>query len=103
MARSAPTPSSPPHLAGSCEVVEQATGGTVWGVHWTEESPGLREQLAHGGGAHLAEEGSPMHTAEVRQVTKEVQLVCNNSKTRLLWGGREGRGTPHSTLHWTWS
>ena len=71
-------------------MVEQSAGSPIGGVNRTEEAPGLWEQLAHRSGAHLTEEGSTVHTAEVGQVTKVVQLVCNNSEPRLLEGDYEG-------------
>ena len=73
-------------------MVEQSAGSPIGGVNRTEEAPGLWEQLGleHRNGAHLTEEGSTVHTAEVGQVTKVVQLVCNNSEPRLLEGDYEG-------------
>ena len=71
-------------------MVEQSAGCAVGGVHWAEEAPGLREQLAYGGGAHLAEEGSSVDTAEVGQIAEEVELVCYHREPRLLERGREG-------------
>ena len=71
-------------------MVEHFAGSPIGGVNRTEEAPGLWEQLAHRSGAHLTEEGSTVHTAEVGQVTKVVQLVCNNSEPRLLEGDYEG-------------
>lgn len=47
------------------EVVEQAAGAAVGGVHRAQEAPGLREQLAHGGGAKLHEVCAAMHAPEV--------------------------------------
>ena len=71
-------------------MVEHFAGSPIGGVNRTEEAPGLWEQLAHRSGAHLTEEGSTVHTAEVGQVTKVVQLVSNNSEPRLLEGDYEG-------------
>ena len=71
-------------------MVEHFAGSPIGGVNRTEEVLGLWEQLAHRSGAHLTEEGSTVHTAEVGQVTKVVQLVCNNSEPRLLEGDYEG-------------
>ncbi len=33
-----------------------------------------------------------MYSSKVGEVTKEIQFLCHNSKTRLLWGRREGEG-----------
>ena len=71
-------------------MVEHFAGSPIGGVNRTEEVLGLWEQLAHRSGAHLTEEGSTVHTAEVGQVTKVVQLVSNNSEPRLLEGDYEG-------------
>ena len=73
-------------------MVEQSARRSVGGVYRAKETPGLREQLADRGGAHLAEEGSSVNTAEVGQVAEEVELVCNHREPRLLEGGREETG-----------
>ena len=49
-------------------MVEQAAGGPIGGVHRAQEAPGVGQQLAHGRGAHLGEEGAPVNGPEVRYV-----------------------------------
>jgi len=41
-------------------------------------------KLADSGGTELREEGTTMHTPEVRKVSQEVQLLGNNAITRSL-------------------
>jgi outer membrane lipoprotein SlyB len=57
--------------AGRREVVEQAAGGAVGGVHGAEEAPGLGKQLAHGGGSQLRKVGAAVDGAEVGQVPEQ--------------------------------
>ena len=47
------------------QVVQQATGGPVWGVHRAQEAPGLGHELAYGGGAKLCKVGAPVNGPEM--------------------------------------
>lgn len=72
------------HLAHGRQVVHQTAGLPVGGVHRAQEAPGLRQQPAHCGGPHLGEVGASVHAAEMREVADEVQLVCHDTKSRVL-------------------
>ena len=50
------------------EVTEQSAGRAVGCVHRAQEAPGLRQELAHGGGAQLCKVGAAVDRPEVRQV-----------------------------------
>lgn len=65
-------------------MVQQPTRCSVWGVHRTEEAPGLGEQPAHCGGPHLGKVSTSVHTAEMGQIADEVQLVGHNTQARVL-------------------
>lgn len=65
-------------------VVHKSAGLSVWGVHGTQEAPGLRQQLAHGRGPHFGEGRASVHAAEVGQVADEVELVGHHAEARGL-------------------
>lgn len=79
------------NLAVGCQVVHKAARFSVRSVNGAQETPGLRQQLPHRRGPHLSEGGSSVHTAEMRQVTDEVQLICHDTQSGVLqdaqtWG-----------------
>lgn len=65
-------------------MVQQPTRRPVWSVHRAEEAPGFWQQPAHGGGPHLGKGSPSVHTAEMGEVAKEVQLVSHNTQARIL-------------------
>ena len=71
-------------LTHGSQVVHQATGLPIWGVHRTKETPGLRQQPAYCGGPHLSKISPSVHTAEMGEIAYEVQLISHNTKSRIL-------------------
>ena len=78
------------HLAGGGEVVEQAAGGAVRGVHRAQEAPGLRQQLAHGGRPQLREVGAPVNGSEVGQVPARMDMPDSSSQRRCALHAKRG-------------
>ena len=53
-------------------------------------TPGLRQQFPDSCGPHGGKEGPSVHTAEVRQVPVEVELVCYHCQASVLKGYQKG-------------
>ncbi len=70
--------------AGPRQVVQQTAGRTIRRVYRADEAPRLWKQLTDRCGLHLGEESTAVNAAEVRQVTQEVELVCNDGETSDL-------------------
>jgi len=47
-------------------VIEKTTGVTIRSVHWTQEAPGLRQELSNRGSLHFSEILSSVNTPEMR-------------------------------------
>ena len=53
------------------EVVEQAAGGAIWGVHGAQEAPSLWHQLAHRRGTQLGKVCPSVDRPEMGQVSAD--------------------------------
>ena len=73
------------NYAGGCKVVKQTAGATIGRVHGTEEAPGLRQQLAHSGCFHLAEERPAMDASEVGEEAEVVDSLGDDGEAAGLW------------------
>lgn len=70
---------------GQSNVVQKTAGGAVGSVNRTDKAPGFGQQFSHRRRFHFGEVLSAMHTAKVRKVPREVQLVGHYCKaSRLL-------------------
>ena len=65
-------------------MVQQSTRRTIWCVDRTDKAPSLRQQLSNSRGLHLCEVLASVNTAEVRQVTREVELVSDDCEASGL-------------------
>lgn len=70
--------------AADCDVVKEATRGTVRGVDWAEESPTLGKQFSDCCGFHFGEICSSVNGSEMGKETHVIEFVCNYGKPFVL-------------------